>query len=755
VLIVGQNCGAEEDLAGEPFVGPSGKLLKSMLADAGFQTDDYRLSNAVRCRTPKNRPPEHKEILACRPHLIEEVQSCKPSAIIALGDVALTALTGLSGISSKRGQPLPLLGAFGYTCEVYAAWHPAYVMRVPMSRATVVSDLRRVRDRGLEQEEIAWTHDAIACDRRVAYDIETYDEEGNITEEMTSIAVCGGSDLALVSRDRKHAKQIVREIARYSKGVTISHFGWDFDDKKTGLRSDYDTAALAYLMDETQPLGLESLCVKYLGARGWKEARDGAKLGTEELKVYNARDAVLTRRLFDYEYQALQETTRAGVPRIRVAESILRPLRLALDACSSRGIFINAREVAAEKERQVLRVAESLALVNVEAHKALGAGAFDKPLKTKVKQTPFNPGSTLHVGAVLSALGFTNLPKTGKKRQIKTDEETLEMHAGCAFTDALLAWRQAEKRMSTYILPYERAAASESGRIFSQYTVIRVLTGRTSARGRNIQNLDRELKKFFSAPEGRVLVRADYQQIEFWVAMWMAGVERLIVRRADDSAFDPHTYFASIMYRCSEADILTEAAQKKASGDPNSRRQIAKSAHFALLYMGGPQTLIDYAAGYGIMLTRDEAQAIYDAFHRAYPEVRDWWGRVKAEMNQYGYVENPTGRRRHFGDVSLLKAGGMFESAHREATNALVQGFATGDISELGLIACHEAGLPVVGFIHDEVLLEFKTEALQHKDIVERAVSEAMIDAPVRALREKFNVDFPKHLLAVDFTYSA
>lgn len=738
VLVVGSAPNAEEDLQDLALSGPVGTLIRSMFSDAGYAESDYSYTFAVRCITGNKKPPTRESILACRHHLTQEIKALNPSAIIAMGDVALVALTGRSGISGKRGQPLPLDDSFGSSVEVYPTYNPIFVLKTPNARATVISDLRRVRDRDLEAKVVQSVEGKLAVGSALAYDIETYDEEGKITDDMTQIAVASANGL-LVSNDREHAVRIVHDIAKWYKGDLVSHFGWDFDDAKTGLHSTYDTAAMAYLDDETQPLGLESLCVKYLGVKGWKEARDGAKLGTQELRDYNMRDAENTLVLFHYLRDKLQEHSRNGVPRIRVLTDILRPLRAALDECSRRGIFVNAQAVAEEKEKQGVRIEHLRKKVTAEAHAIIGEHAFDKQLKTKVRSVPFNPGSPLHVGKVLEAAGMF-LPETSSG-QLQTNVETLE-RINHPFARTELDWRTATKKMSTYILPYEAAANSESGRMYSRYTEIRTLTGRTSASGRNVQNLDRELKAFLHAPPGYTLVRADYEQLEFWVAVWMADIQRLIDLRLNDPTFDAHRWFAAQLYGIPEASVT------------KAQRQIAKSANFGLLYLGGPSTLINYAAGYGIMLSPREAARIYAAFHASYPEFRPWWGRVQAEMIEFSYVESPTGRRRHTGDTALLRAGGNFEQAHREAVNALVQGFSTGDIAELGLSSAYKAHVPIVGYIHDEILAEYPTEALNRdKAHIEATIRKAMIDEPIRILRERFNVDFPAHLLKVDFTY--
>ena len=226
IMLVGQGPAGYEDVQGQPFVGKSGKLLDAMLADAGFDPDELYFTNATRCRAPGDRAPTPEEVNACRKHLIEEVHRVRPDVIVALGDVALRSLCKQSGIKSKRGQEFQLHPDFSYEGPVWATYHPAAVLRTPTLRRTVVSDLRKVRDRLLTQDEVPWKwwsgeriEGAI-----LSYDIETVNEAGEIVEYPTQLAVCNGAEV-FVSRD-------VLGLAKQLKGRTlIGHNSLEFDNR--------------------------------------------------------------------------------------------------------------------------------------------------------------------------------------------------------------------------------------------------------------------------------------------------------------------------------------------------------------------------------------------------------------------------------------------------------------------------------------------------------------------------------------------
>jgi uracil-DNA glycosylase family 4 len=126
LLFVGEGPGREEDLAGEPFVGRSGKLLdRLMLEEIGLTRQHCYIANVVKCRPPKNRDPAPDEIAACRPYLERQVELIAPAVIVTLGNFATRLLLdSTEGIRQLRGSVFPY-GA-GHLVPTYP---PAYVLR--------------------------------------------------------------------------------------------------------------------------------------------------------------------------------------------------------------------------------------------------------------------------------------------------------------------------------------------------------------------------------------------------------------------------------------------------------------------------------------------------------------------------------------------------------------------------------------------------------------------------------------------------
>jgi uracil-DNA glycosylase len=154
VMFVGEQPGDQEDLQGEPFVGPAGALLDKALADAGLPRDDVYLTNAVkhfswepRGKRRIHKKPRISEIKACRPWLDAELRAVKPEVIVCLGAVAAQSVLGPQfKLMQNRGKVFPSAVA----PRVVATIHPSAVLRAPDSEGRraayemLVADLKVV-----------------------------------------------------------------------------------------------------------------------------------------------------------------------------------------------------------------------------------------------------------------------------------------------------------------------------------------------------------------------------------------------------------------------------------------------------------------------------------------------------------------------------------------------------------------------------------------------------------------------------------
>ncbi len=126
LMFVGEAPGRDEDAAGEPFVGRSGKLLDRLLLEemARDRTQCY-VCNVVKCRPPGNRDPLPTEVETCRHFLDSQVELVQPRVIVTLGNFATRALLATSeGVTRLRGRSYSFAGA-----ELIPTYHPAAALR--------------------------------------------------------------------------------------------------------------------------------------------------------------------------------------------------------------------------------------------------------------------------------------------------------------------------------------------------------------------------------------------------------------------------------------------------------------------------------------------------------------------------------------------------------------------------------------------------------------------------------------------------
>ena len=144
VLFVGEGPGEQEDLKGEPFVGPAGKLLDDMLSiiDLSRQENCY-IANIVKCRPPRNRDPLETEQEACIDYLRNQVALIKPKIIVCLGRIAAQKLIDPEfRITRQHGQWVQR-GNIWMT----AIYHPSALLRDVSKRPETFDDLLRIRDK--------------------------------------------------------------------------------------------------------------------------------------------------------------------------------------------------------------------------------------------------------------------------------------------------------------------------------------------------------------------------------------------------------------------------------------------------------------------------------------------------------------------------------------------------------------------------------------------------------------------------------
>ena len=143
VMFIGEGPGEQEDLKGEPFVGPAGKLLDTMLEIIDLDRNKVYIANMVKCRPPRNRDPQNTEQDACSGWLRRQIALVDPKIIVCLGRIAAMGMIDPEfRITREHGQWFERDGRM-----FMATYHPSALLRDPAKRPEAFEDLRELRSK--------------------------------------------------------------------------------------------------------------------------------------------------------------------------------------------------------------------------------------------------------------------------------------------------------------------------------------------------------------------------------------------------------------------------------------------------------------------------------------------------------------------------------------------------------------------------------------------------------------------------------
>jgi DNA polymerase-1 len=314
---------------------------------------------------------------------------------------------------------------------------------------------------------------------------------------------------------------------------------------------------------------------------------------------------------------------------------------------------------------------------------------------------PFNINSPKQLGEILFEtlmLPTDKKTKTGYSTGAEVLEKLRKYHP---IIDDILEYRQVTKLKSTYVDGLLKLA-DENGLIHTTFKQTGTATGRLSSAEPNLQNipirteLGRELRKFFiPSAEGRVLIDADYSQIELRLLADIAGDTAM--RDAFVSGFDIHTDTASRIFGV-EKDAVTVEMRKR-----------AKAVNFGIMYGMGEHSLSE-----DLHISRAEAKAYIESYLNSYPDVNRYLDEIIKSAYAQGFVTTKLGRRRFIPE--LAESNKMRKKfGERVAMNSPIQGTAA-DIIKLAMIRVRDrlkdSGLDarMILQVHDELILEASRE---------------------------------------------
>lgn len=226
-------------------------------------------------------------------------------------------------------------------------------------------------------------------------------------------------------------------------------------------------------------------------------------------------------------------------------------------------------------------------------------------------------------------------------------------------------------------------------------------TGRTTCKNPNIQQVPQEstLRNVITCPKGRKFIEVDMSQAELRVASIFSEDENMI-----------HAYQSGSDLHQKTMELIKGGKKPKNDQEAKRWRTEAKSANFGLLYGMSAKTYQEYAKGYGMNITLEEAEDIHDDFFNSYPKLLDMHKKFVEYAKKYGYTYSPIGRKRFLPNLKSRNWKDVSE-AERQAINTPVQGFASDlVISALADIledeSLDKSKYKIIGSVHDAILVE-------------------------------------------------
>ena len=334
----------------------------------------------------------------------------------------------------------------------------------------------------------------------------------------------------------------------------------------------------------------------------------------------------------------------------------------------------------------------------------------------------FNINSPKQLGHILfEVMGLPVLKK--KKTGYSTDAETLEkLRFRSPVIDYILDYRKIAKLHGTYVEGLLKVAEAD-GRIRTDFKQTGTVTGRLSSAEPNLQNIPVRteegslLRRFFIPENGKILVDADYSQIELRILAHMSGDDDMI--SAFKSGEDIHTVTASKVFKTPIDDVTP------------SQRSRAKAVNFGIVYGIG-----EFSLSEDLHVSLKEAKGYIEGYFETYPKIKEYLDKTVENAIKNGYVETLFKRRRYIPELSATNKN-MQSFGKRVAMNTPIQGTAA-DVIKKAMIAVDRRldreGLKtrLILQVHDELILEAPENEVEKasailKEEMENAVSLSLL----------------------------
>jgi DNA polymerase-1 len=509
-----------------------------------------------------------------------------------------------------------------------------------------------------------------------------------------------------LENDRKkkvghHLKYDAHILARYDiclAGMAYDSMLESYVLNSVATRHDMDSVAQHYL-------GKTTIHYEDVAGKGAKQLTFN-QVDLDVAAPYAAEDADITLQLHEALWAQLTDVT----PLRKVYEDIEQPLVPVLLDMEETGVLVDRKMLA----RQSGELGKKMTELEAKAHELAGG--------------PFNLGSPKQLQEILfEQQGLPVIRKTPKGQPSTAEDVLVELANDYELPAVIIDYRGVSKLKSTYTDKLPLMINERTGRIHTSYHQAVAATGRLSSTDPNLQNIPirteegRRIRKAFVAPEGHVLLAADYSQIELRIMAHLSADKGLL--GAFEKEQDVHRATAAEVFETSLEEVTAE------------QRRSAKAINFGLMY---GMSAFGLAKQLGI--SRGEAQDFVDLYFERYPGVKKYMDDIRSNASEKGYVETVFGRRLYLPEINARNAQRR-QYAERSAINAPMQGTAA-DIIKCAMIEVHawlekeRPGARMIMQVHDELVFEVEQGKV---DAVTKGVTDLMNSAA--DLRAPLKVD--------------
>ncbi len=422
-------------------------------------------------------------------------------------------------------------------------------------------------------------------------------------------------------------------------------------------------------------LGRETIHYEDIAGKGAKQLTFN-QIDLDTATGYAAEDADVTLQLHETLWPRLEEESALAA----VYQEIELPLVPVLSAVEQHGALVDARLLA----QQSAEITDRLGELQAEAWELAGQ--------------EFNLDSPKQLQEILyDKLGLPVLKKTPKGAPSTAEAVLVDLARDYPLPAAILEHRSLAKLKGTYTDKLPLQINPDTGRIHTSYHQAVAATGRLSSSDPNLQNIPirtaegRRIRQAFVAPPGKVIVAADYSQIELRIMAHLSGDENLLT--AFEAGDDIH--------RATAGEVFGKAPEEVTSDE----RRGAKTINFGLIY-----GMSAFGLAKQLSISRTLAAEYIERYFTRYPGVRQYMERTRALAREQGYVETVYGRRLYLPEINA-KHVPRRQAAERTAINAPMQGTAADVIKRAMVDVYHwlasgSLDAAMMMQVHDELVFE-------------------------------------------------